>query len=53
MANWGCNGGWRLVRNAADGNPLWDGTGWYDDTGMETPRRPTDVLDGRPSWRIV
>lgn len=27
-----CNGGWRLVREAA-GNPLRDGTGWYDDTG--------------------
>jgi hypothetical protein len=25
-----CNGGWRLVRAAAGGDPLWDGTGWYD-----------------------
>ncbi len=32
-----CNGGWRLVRKAADGNPLWDGTGWYDDTPLRTP----------------
>ena len=35
-----CNGGWRLVRKAADGGalrPLWDGTGWYDDTLMRTP----------------
>ncbi len=24
-------GTWRLVRKAADGNPLWDGSGWYDD----------------------
>jgi hypothetical protein len=38
-----CNGGWRLVRKAADGNPLWDGTGWYDDTLARTP-------DG---WRIT
>ncbi len=37
-----CNGGWRLVRKAADGNPLWDGTGWYDDTLLRT-------ADG---WRI-
>ena len=32
-----CNGGWRLVRGAADGDPRWDGTGWYDDTLMRTP----------------
>ena len=38
-----CNGGWRLVRKAVDGNPLWDGTGWYDDTWLRTP-------DG---WRIA
>jgi SnoaL-like protein len=38
-----CNGGWRLVRKAADGNPLWDGTGWYDDTLART-------ADG---WRIT
>lgn len=24
-------GSWRLVRRAAEGEPLWDGTGWYDD----------------------
>ncbi|WAJ45369.1 nuclear transport factor 2 family protein [Mycobacterium sp. Aquia_216] len=22
---------------AADGNPLWDGTGWYDDALVRTP----------------
>jgi hypothetical protein len=38
-----CNGGWRLVRNAAEGGPLWDGTGWYDDALVRTP-------DG---WRIT
>jgi SnoaL-like domain len=38
-----CNGGWRLVRKAADRNLLWDGTGWYDDTLARTP-------DG---WRIT
>jgi hypothetical protein len=27
----------RLVRKAADGSPLWDGTGWYDDTLVHTP----------------
>jgi SnoaL-like domain len=32
-----CNGGWRLVRKAADGGPLWDGSGWYDDTLVRTP----------------
>ncbi len=32
-----CNGGWRLVRRAAGGDPLWDGTGWYDDTLLRTP----------------
>jgi hypothetical protein len=32
-----CNGGWRLVRTAAGGNPLWDGTGWYDDALLRTP----------------
>ena len=37
-----CNGGWRLVRKAADGNPLWDGTGWYDDACLRTAA----------SWRI-
>jgi len=24
-------GQWRLIRRAAEGEPLWDGTGWYDD----------------------
>jgi len=38
-----CNGGWRLVRHAAGGNPLWDGTGWYDDTLLRT----------RGGWRIT
>ena len=37
-----CNGAWRLVRKAADGSPLWDGTGWYDDTLVHT----------RGGWRI-
>ncbi len=32
-----CNGGWRLVRKAAGGNPLLDGTGWYDDAWLRTP----------------
>jgi len=38
-----CNGGWRLVRYAAGGNPLWDGTGWYDDALSRT----------RGGWRIT
>jgi hypothetical protein len=38
-----CNGAWRLIRKAVDGNPLWDGTGWYDDTLVRT-------ADG---WRIT
>ncbi len=38
-----CNGGWRLLRAAAGGDPLWDGTGWYDDALVRTP-------DG---WRIA
>jgi len=29
-------GTWRLVRKAADGNPLWDGSGWYDDALVRT-----------------
>jgi hypothetical protein len=37
-----CNGGWRLIRTAAEGDPLWDGSGWYDDELVRTP-------DG---WRI-
>ena len=37
-----CNGGWRLLRKAA-GEPLWDGTGWYDDALVRT----------RAGWRIV
>lgn len=24
------------MRNAADGDPLWDGTGWYDDALVRT-----------------
>jgi hypothetical protein len=31
------------VRKAAGDNPLWDGTGWYDDALLRTP-------DG---WRIA
>lgn len=38
-----CNGGWRLIRKAVDPNPLWDGSGWYDDALLRTP-------DG---WRIT
>ncbi|HTQ16556.1 nuclear transport factor 2 family protein [Mycobacterium sp.] len=38
-----CNGGWRLVRRAAGSDPLWDRTGWYDDTLART-------ADG---WRIT
>lgn len=37
-----CNGGWRLVRAAAGDNPVWDGTGWYDDALERT----------RDGWRI-
>ncbi len=29
-------GSWRLVRHAAEGSPLWDGTGWYDDELVRT-----------------
>ncbi|KKC02378.1 nuclear transport factor 2 family protein [Mycobacterium nebraskense] len=32
-----CNGGWRLLRRSAGGDPLWDGTGWYDDALVRTP----------------
>ena len=35
-------GTWRLVRKAADGNPLWDGSGWYDDELVRTEQ----------GWRI-
>lgn len=35
-------GTWRLIRKATDGNPLWDGSGWYDDALVRT-------ADG---WRI-
>jgi hypothetical protein len=38
-----CNGSWRLVRKAVDGNPLWDGTGWYDDELVRTEQ----------GWRIA
>jgi hypothetical protein len=37
-----CNGGWRLIRAATGDNPLWEGSGWYDDALVRTP-------DG---WRI-
>lgn len=30
-------GQWRLVRHAAQGSPLWDGSGWYDDEWVRTP----------------
>ena len=36
-------GSWRLVRHAAEGDPLWDGTGWYDDEWIRT----------RGGWRIA
>ena len=29
-------GAWRLVRKAAEGGPLWDGSGWYDDELVRT-----------------
>jgi hypothetical protein len=29
-------GMWRLIRHAAQGDPLWDGTGWYDDEWVRT-----------------
>jgi hypothetical protein len=29
-------GQWRLVRHAAEGSPLWDGSGWYDDEWVKT-----------------
>ena len=36
-------GNWRLIRKAVDGDPRWDGTGWYDDELVRT-------ADG---WRIA
>ena len=30
-------GQWRLVRHAAGDPPVWDGSGWYDDTLVRTP----------------
>lgn len=35
-------GTWRLVRKKADGAPLWDGSGWYDD----------DMIRTTAGWRI-
>lgn len=32
-------GTWRLVRRAADGDPLWDGSGWYDDEWVRAAGR--------------
>jgi hypothetical protein len=29
-------GAWRLIRHAAGDPPVWDGTGWYDDTWERT-----------------
>lgn len=29
-------GNWLLVRHAAEGGPIWQGTGWYDDTFVRT-----------------
>jgi hypothetical protein len=36
-------GNWRLIRGAVDGDPRWDGTGWYDDELIRTPA----------GWRIT
>lgn len=36
-------GQWRLLRHAAEGGPLWDGTGWYDDQWVRT----------HGGWRIL
>ena len=36
-------GSWRLVRKAAPVDPLWDGTGWYDDEWART----------HAGWRIL
>ena len=36
-------GAWRLIRHAAGDPPVWDGTGWYDDTWVRTAGR----------WRIA
>ena len=35
-------GAWRLIRHAAGDPPVWDGTGWYDDTWVRTAQ----------GWRI-
>jgi hypothetical protein len=37
------HGSWRLIRRAAEGAPLWDGTGWYDD----------DLVRTADGWRIA
>jgi len=36
-------GTWRLIRRAAEGLPLWDGSGWYDDALVRTAE----------GWRIA
>jgi len=36
-------GNWRLIRKAVDGDPRWDGTGWYDDALVRT----------KDGWRIA
>jgi hypothetical protein len=36
------HGSWRLIRRAAEGAPLWDGTGWYDDDLDPHRRRLAD-----------
>ncbi|RDH79583.1 nuclear transport factor 2 family protein [Mycolicibacterium moriokaense] len=38
-----CKGGWRLIRTVADGDPLWEATGWYDDT----------LIRQADAWRIA
>jgi hypothetical protein len=42
VANAFSNGSWRLVRKAAEGSALWDGTGWYDD----------ELVRSGAGWRI-
>ncbi|MDQ2850557.1 MAG: nuclear transport factor 2 family protein [Actinomycetota bacterium] len=31
-------GNWLLIRNSAEGGPVWEGTGWYDDELVRTDR---------------
>ena len=36
-------GSWRLIRHDAGDPPVWDGTGWYDDSWVRGPE----------GWRIA